>query len=75
MRYCTDAERILANAYLSLVEDALKNPNKFAGKTVRCCRCGRSDVTLRKLHKDVYACPGCIFTQSKVEADKEGLNF
>ena len=69
-----DAERILANAYLSLVEDALKNPNKnkLSGSAVKCCKCGRSDVTLRKLHKDVYACPGCIFEKSKVEAIKKG---
>lgn len=73
-KYLTYAENIIANAYLELAEEALKNKKYIAEKIVRCCKCGRCNVTLRKIHTDVYACPECISKSVAKELAKEGKN-
>ena len=67
------AERIIAAAYMGLVEDALKSKkdNKVKSTSLVCCKCGRSNVTLHKLHKDVYACPDCIRDRAVEEMRKD----
>lgn len=55
-----DPEKILARAYVGIVTDALKKGDKRTDNIIRCCKCGRCDVTLRKLHDQVYACTDCI---------------
>lgn len=61
MRYLNEAHEILANAYIDLVNDALKkSKNKPRGSIIKCCECGRCDVTLKKIHSKFYACTDCI---------------
>lgn len=66
----THAQEILERAYLYLAADAVKNKNKRTGNTVRCCKCNRCDVTLRKISKDTYACVDCIKVQMVRDAVK-----
>lgn len=70
-KYSTYAEEIIANAYLELVEEALKNKKKIPEKRIKCCKCGRCAVTLRKIHKDVYACTDCLDKAVAWEITKE----
>jgi hypothetical protein len=52
---------ILQDVYLEMVNEALKKgKDKLPENIIRCCECGRSDKTLRKLHSKVYACTDCI---------------
>lgn len=62
---------MLERAYIGMVEDALKKGGKRTDNVLRCCKCGRCDVTLKKLHKDVYACTDCINKRAINEAQKE----
>ena len=50
MRNYIDEKEMMARAYLGLVEDALKKSGKRKDNVLRCCKCGRCDVTLKKLH-------------------------
>lgn len=67
----TYAEKIIADAYLELAEEALRNPKRIPEKIVRCCKCGRCNVTLRKIHTDVYACSDCIEKGVARELEKD----
>ena len=62
---------MLERAYIGLAEDALKKGVRKSDGVLRCCECGRTDVTLRKLHKDIYACTDCINKRGIEEAKKE----
>lgn len=52
----TEANRILKEAYISLINKELKSPS---GKRVVCIKCGRSDKTLRKIENG-YVCNDCL---------------
>ena len=49
MRNYIDEKEIMARAYLGLAEEALKKGEKRKDNVMRCCKCGRCDVTLKKL--------------------------
>lgn len=74
MKNFIDAKLMLERAYIGMVEDALKKGGKRTDGVVRCCKCGRYDVTLKKMHKDVYACTDCINKRAIDEAQKEMKN-
>lgn len=77
MRNFVDPKGMMARAYLGLVEDALKKGEKRVGNVLRCCKCGRSNVTLKKLHKEkgIYACTKCINDRAALETTKEFLKI
>lgn len=70
MSCLTEAREILENVYLELATEALKKKDKPSGTTIRCCECGRCDVTLRKIHSKVYACVDCVNKKTAVEVVK-----
>lgn len=51
-----ETEKILQDAYISLLNKELKHPS---GTRVRCCKCGNSRTTLRKLSNGQYICNKC----------------
>lgn len=77
MRNYVDAEEMMARAYLGLAEDALKKNEKRKDNVLRCCKCGRCNVTLKKLHKEkgLYACTKCINDRAAQETTKEFLKI
>jgi hypothetical protein len=67
-----DARKMLERAYIGLAEEALKKGDKRTDGDVICCKCGESNVTLIKIHKDgIYACVDCINKRGIEEAQKE----
>lgn len=71
MKTLNNTQELLERAYIGLVEDALNSKEKRTDNVIRCCKCKRCDVTLRKLHKGVYACTDCIKERSAWEVTKE----
>ena len=57
-----EIEKILQDVYLSLLNKELKHPS---GTKVRCCKCGKSDTTLRKLPDGQYICNSCWKEKNK----------
>ena len=51
-----ESERILQDAYISLLNKKLKHSS---GKRVICCKCGNCHTTLRKLPDGQYICNNC----------------
>lgn len=69
-----DTRKMLERAYIGLAEEALKKGDKRTDGIVRCCKCGECNVTLRKIHKNIYACADCINKRGIEEAQKEAKN-
>ena len=57
----TEADRILKNAYLYLLNDKLSNKksSRIVKGRVVCCKCGKDNTTLRKLPDGQYICNNC----------------
>ena len=82
-----DARVMMNRAYIGLASEAMKNSKKKnlnKDNAIRCCNCGRSDVTLKKIydrryaraerpfgHEDIYACEACLNERALQEAAKE----
>lgn len=52
----SEAEKILQDAYISLINNELKSPS---GRKMKCCKCGNGNTTLRKLSDGQYICNKC----------------
>lgn len=57
MMLLSDYERILKASYLDLVSKESKK--KIKSERIRCCNCGRSNVTLMKHSEGKYICVEC----------------
>lgn len=55
MNKIKETEKILQDAYISL----LQQPKHQSVTKVVCCKCGKSNTTLRKLSDGQYICNNC----------------
>lgn len=64
----SEADRILKDTYLYLLnEKAGKKKSKHITKgRCKCCKCAKSDTTLRKLQDGQYICNNCLKELQKV---------
>lgn len=53
-----NSSEILRNTYLYLVNDCTKHPKKYPTK-VGCCKCGKTNTTLRKMLDGNRICNDC----------------
>ena len=65
----TEADRILKDVYLYLVNENLSNKksSRIVKGRVVCCKCKKGNTTLRKLSDGQYICNNCYREENNNE--------